>query len=109
MDYWVEICANADPPPAWIDDAIEIYLAAIVRFARTLNRGVDAVRGKRPVWAAVKWPSSEEYGQECDRNAVEQWESRRPNQPTEYLEARDARSSRPELAQARMLSLHQTN
>ena len=37
--------------------------------------------------------------QECDRNALEQWSSRKPDQPTEDLEACDVRSGRPELAQ----------
>ena len=35
---------EADPLPAWIDDAIETDLAPIVRFARTLNRDFDAVK-----------------------------------------------------------------
>jgi len=38
-------------------------------------------------------------GHQCDRNAVEQWSSWRPDQPAEDLEARDVRSSRPKLAQ----------
>ena len=33
---------QADPLPAWIDDAIETDLAPIVRFPRTLNRDIDA-------------------------------------------------------------------
>lgn len=43
---------KADPLPAWIDDAIETDLAPIVRFARTLNRDIDAVRnGLEKPWS----------------------------------------------------------
>jgi transposase len=35
---------QADPLPAWIDDAIETDLAPIVCFARTLNRDYNAVK-----------------------------------------------------------------
>jgi len=34
---------KADPLSAWIDAAIETDLAPIARFARTLNRDIDAV------------------------------------------------------------------
>ena len=43
---------NADALPNWIDDAIETELAPIVRFARTLNRDIDAV------WNAIGMPWS---------------------------------------------------
>jgi transposase len=33
---------KADPLSAWIDDAIETDLAPIVRFARTIDKDIDA-------------------------------------------------------------------
>jgi hypothetical protein len=50
---------KADPLPAWIDDAIETDLAPIVRFARTLNRDIDAVRNA----IEMEWSNGQAEGQ----------------------------------------------
>ena len=50
---------KADPLPAWIDDAIETDLAPIVRFARTLNRDIDAVRNA----IGMPWSNGQAEGQ----------------------------------------------
>jgi transposase len=49
----------ADPLPAWIDDAIETDLAPIVRFARTLNRDLDAVKNA----IEMPWSNGQAEGQ----------------------------------------------
>ena len=50
---------QADPLPAWIDDAIETDLAPIVRFARTLNRDFDAVKNA----IEMPWSNGQAEGQ----------------------------------------------
>lgn len=50
---------EADPLPAWIDDAIETDLAPIERFARTLNRDIDAVRNA----IELQWSNGQTEGQ----------------------------------------------
>ncbi len=50
---------EADPLPAWIDDAIETDLAPIVRFARTLNRDFDAVKNA----VEMPWSNGQAEGQ----------------------------------------------
>lgn len=50
---------EADPLPAWIDDAIETDLAPIVRFARTLNRDFDAVKNA----IEMPWSNGQAEGQ----------------------------------------------
>jgi transposase len=50
---------KADPLPAWIDDAIETDLAPIVRFARTLNWDIDAVRNG----IEMPWSNGQAEGQ----------------------------------------------
>ena len=49
-----------------------------MRFAHTLNRDIDAIS--------------------IDRNAVKQWSSRGPDQPTKDFEARDVQPRRPKPA-----------
>ena len=50
---------EADPLPAWIDNAIETDLAPIVRFARTLNRDFDAVKNA----IEMPWSNGQAEGQ----------------------------------------------
>jgi transposase len=50
---------EADPLPAWIDDAIETDLAPIVRFANTLNRDFDAVKNA----VEMPWSNGQAEGQ----------------------------------------------
>ena len=50
---------QADPLPAWIDNAIETDLAPIVRFARTLNRDFDAVKNA----IEMPWSNGQAEGQ----------------------------------------------
>ena len=50
---------EADPLPAWIDDAIETDLAPLVRFARTLNRDFDAVKNA----TEMPWSNGQAEGQ----------------------------------------------
>lgn len=50
---------EADPLPAWIEDAIETDLAPIVRFARTLNRDFDAVKNA----IEMPWSNGQAEGQ----------------------------------------------
>jgi hypothetical protein len=66
---------EADPLLAWIDDAIETNLAPIVRFARTLNRDIDAVKKRY-------------------RYALEQRPGGRSDQPPEDPQTRHVRSGR---------------
>jgi len=66
---------EADPLPAWIDDAIETDLAPLVRFARTLNRDFDAVKKRH-------------------RDAMEQRPSRRSDQSPEDPQTRHVRPRR---------------
>ena len=50
---------QADPLPAWIDDAIETDLVPIMRFARTLNRDFDAVKNA----IEMPWSNGQAEGQ----------------------------------------------
>jgi transposase len=50
---------EADPLPAWIDDAIETDLTPIVRFARTLSRDFDAVKNA----VEMPWSNGQAEGQ----------------------------------------------
>lgn len=81
---------KADPLPAWIDDAIETDLAPIVRFARTLNRDIDAVRNA----IEMEWSNGQAEGQ--------------INRLKTLKRAMYGRAG-PNLLRARMLPLHHTN
>lgn len=81
---------NADPLPTWIDDAIETDLAPIVRFARTLNRDIDAVRNA----IEMQWSNGQAEGQ--------------INRLKTLKRAMYGRAG-PNLLRARMLPLHHTN
>lgn len=50
---------EADPLPAWIDDAIETDLTPIVRFARTLSRDFDAIKTA----VEMPWSNGQAEGQ----------------------------------------------
>nr|WP_281249181.1 ISL3 family transposase [Paracoccus homiensis] len=80
---------KADPLPAWIDDAIETDLAPIVRFARTLNRDIDAVRNA----IEMHWSNGQAEGQ--------------INRLKTLKRAMYGRAG-PNLLRARMLPLHHT-
>lgn len=81
---------KADPLPAWIDDAIEADLAPIVRFARTLNRDIDAVRNG----IEMPWSNGQAEGQ--------------INRLKTLKRAMYGRAG-PNLLRARMLPLHHTD
>jgi transposase len=81
---------KADPLPAWIDDAIETDLAPIVRFARTLNRDIDAVRNA----IEMQWSNGQAEGQ--------------INRLKTLKRAMYGRAG-PNLLRARMLPLHHTD
>jgi len=81
---------KADPLPAWIDDAIETDLASIVRFARTLNRDIDAVRNANE----MQWSNGQAEGQ--------------INRLKTLRRAMYGRAG-PNLLRARMLPFHHTN
>ncbi len=49
----------ADPLPEWIDGAIETELMPIARFARTLNRDLEAVN----IAIEMPWSNGEAEGQ----------------------------------------------
>jgi transposase len=81
---------EADPLSAWIDDAIETDLAPIVRFARTLNGDIDAVRTA----IEIQWSNGQAEGQ--------------INRLKTLKRAMCGRAG-PNLLKARMLPLHHTN
>ncbi len=81
---------EADPLPAWIDDAIETDLAPIVRFARTLNRDFDAVKNA----IEMPWSNGQAEGQ--------------INRLKTFKRAMYGRAG-PELLRARMLSFRHTD
>lgn len=81
---------KADPLPAWIDDAIETDLAPIVRFARTLNGDIDAVKNA----IEMQWSNGQAEGQ--------------INRLKTLKLAMYGRAG-PNLLRARMLTLHHTN
>ncbi|CAN0576036.1 unnamed protein product, partial [Ectocarpus sp. 12 AP-2014] len=81
---------QADPLPAWIDDAIETDLAPIVRFARTLNRDFDAVKNA----IEMPWSNGQAEGQ--------------INRLETLKRAMYGRAG-PELLRARMLLFRHTN
>jgi len=81
---------EADPLPAWIDDAIETDLAPIVRFARTLNRDFDAVKNA----IEMPWSNGQAEGQ--------------INRLKTLKRAMYGRAG-PELLRARMLPLRHTD
>lgn len=81
---------QADPLPAWIDDAIESNLAPIVRFARTLNRDLDAVTNA----IEMPWSNGQAEGQ--------------INRLKTLKRAMYGRAG-PELLRARMLPFRHTN
>jgi transposase len=81
---------KADPLPAWIDDAIETDPAPIVRFARTLNRDIEAVRNA----IEMPWSNGQAEGQ--------------INRLKTLKRAMYGRAG-PNLLRARMLPLHHTD
>jgi len=81
---------KVDPLPAWIDEAIETDLAPIVRFARTLNRDIDAVRNA----IEMEWSNGQAEGQ--------------INRLKTLNRAMYGRAG-PNLLRARMPPLHHTN
>ena len=81
---------KADPLSAWIDDAIETDLAPILRFARTINRDIDAVRNA----IEMQWSNGQAEGQ--------------INRLKTFRRAMYGRAG-PNLLRARMLPLHPTN
>ncbi len=81
---------QADPLPAWIDDAIETDLAPIVRFARTLNRDYGAVKNA----IEMPWNNGQAEGQ--------------INRLKTLKRAMYGRAG-PELLRARMLPFRHTN
>ena len=81
---------QADPLPAWIDDAIETNLVPIVRFARTLNRDFDAVKNA----IEMPWSNGQAEGQ--------------INRLKTLKRAKYGRAG-PELLRARMLPFRYTN
>ncbi len=81
---------EADPLPAWIDDAIETDLAPIVHFARTLNRDFDAVKNA----IEMPWSNGQAEGQ--------------INRLKTLKRAMYGRAG-PELLRARMLPLRHTD
>jgi transposase len=81
---------EADPLPAWIDDAIETDLAPIVRFARTWNRDFDAVKNA----IEMPWSNGQAEGQ--------------INRLKTLKRAMYGRAG-PELLRARMLPLRHTD
>jgi transposase len=81
---------KADPLPAWVDDAIEMDLAPIVRFARTLNRDFYAVKNA----VEMSWSNGQAEGQINRLKALKR--------------AMYGRAG-PELLRARMLPFRHTN
>ena len=81
---------KADPLSAWIDDAIKTDLAPIVRFARTINRDIDAVSNA----IEMQWSNGKAKGQ--------------INRLMTLTRAMYGRAG-PKLLSARMLPLHHTN
>lgn len=81
---------EADPLPAWIDDAIETDLAPILRFARTLNRDFDAVKNA----VEMPWSNGQAEGQINRLKTLKR---------TMYGRAG------PDLLRARMLPFHHTD
>ena len=81
---------KADPLSAWIDDAIETDLVPIVRFARTINRDIDAVSNA----IEMQWSNGQAEGQ--------------INRLKTLKRAMYGRAG-PDLLRARMLPLHHTN
>ena len=81
---------QADLLPAWIDDAIEIDLAPIVLFARTLNRDFEAVKNA----PEAPWSNGQTKGQ-INR--------------LKTLKSTMCGRTGPELLRARMLPFHHTN
>lgn len=81
---------KADLLPAWIDDAIETDLVPIVRFARTLNRDIDAVRNA----IELQWSNGQAEGQ--------------INRLKTLKRSMYGRAG-PKLLRARMLPLHHSN
>jgi transposase len=81
---------KADPLFAWIDDAIETDLAPIVRFARTINRDIDAVS----IAIETQWRSGQAESQ--------------INRLKTLKRAMHGRAG-PSLLKARLLRLHHTD
>lgn len=80
---------KVDPLSAWIDGMIEIDLAPIVRFARTINRDIDAVSNA----IEMQWSNGQAEGQINRRKTLKRVMNGR---------------SGPDLPRARKLPLHHT-